>query len=59
MVIRKPKDQEYWDAINTVKNLNVSIAQLKEQLAGAEGIKHKCMQKIFPRENWSIDLGSR
>lgn len=51
-----PKDSEYWDAINTVKNLNVTIADLEAQLRGANGFKSISMERIRKSENWILDL---
>ena len=51
-----PKDSEYWDAINTVKNLEVTIADLESQLRGAMGFKEMSMVRIRKSENWILDL---
>jgi hypothetical protein len=52
----KTKDSEYWDAINTVKNLNVTIADLESQLRGAKGFREISMDRIRRSENWILDL---
>lgn len=50
------KDSEYWDAINTVKNLDVTIADLESQLRGARGFREISMSRIRKSENWIQDL---